>query len=98
VPQPEVASPAFHTAIAPAWLNSISVKWVDWSTLTSVPVILSADAGPLRAGRVLSTLDVFFRDGWTISDTVTHLWNDNLAANLPGRHSVHFRLARHPMR
>ena len=81
-PLPRAVEAAFHTAIAPAWLNSISVKWVDWSTLTSVPVILSADAGPLRAGRVLSTLNAFFRDGLTISDTVTHRWTDNLALSV----------------
>jgi long-chain fatty acid transport protein len=81
-PLPRAVEAAFHTAIAPAWLNSISVKWVDWSTFTSVPVILSADAGPLRAGRVLSTLNAFFRDGWTISDTVTHVWSDNLALSV----------------
>jgi long-subunit fatty acid transport protein len=81
-PLPRAVEAAVHTAIAPAWLNSISVKWVDWSTLTSVPVILSADAGPLRAGRVLSTLNAFFRDGLTISDTVTHRWTDNLALSV----------------
>jgi long-chain fatty acid transport protein len=81
-PLPRAVEAALHTAIAPAWLNSISVKWVDWSTLTSVPVILSADAGPLRAGRVLSTLNAFFRDGLTISDTVTHRWTDNLALSV----------------
>jgi long-chain fatty acid transport protein len=81
-PLPRVLEAALHNAIAPAWLNTISVKWVDWSTLTSVPVMLSADAGPLRAGRVLASLNVFFRDGWTITDTVTHLWSPNLALSV----------------
>jgi long-chain fatty acid transport protein len=81
-PLPRALEAALHTAIAPAWLNTVSVKWVDWSTLTSVPVILNADAGPLRTGRVLTSLNAFFRDGWTISDTVTHLWSPSLALSV----------------
>lgn len=81
-PLPQALEAVLHTAIAPAWLNSVSVKWADWSTLTSVPVILSADAAPLRSGRTLTSLNVFFRDGWTISDTVTYLWSPKLALSV----------------
>ncbi len=79
---PRAVEAVIQTAIAPAWLDTVSVKWVDWSTLTSVPVIVGVDSGPLWAGRVLSRLNVFFRDGWTLSNTVTHRLSDNLAVSL----------------
>jgi long-chain fatty acid transport protein len=78
-PSPRAVEAVVQSAIAPAWLDSVSVKWVNWSALTSIPVILNANVGPLRAGRVLSSLNVFFRDGWTISNTVTYRWSDSLA-------------------
>jgi long-chain fatty acid transport protein len=81
-PLPRAVEAAVHTAVAPAWLNSVSVKWVEWSTLTSIPVVVSTDAAPLRAGRVVSTLNAFYRDGVSISDTVTHIWSDKLALSV----------------
>jgi len=81
-PLPRAVEGRFQTAFAPAWLNTVSVKWVDWSTVTSIPVILTSDSGPLRTGRALATLNAFFRDGVTISDTVTHQLDDKLALSV----------------
>jgi long-chain fatty acid transport protein len=81
-PLPRAVEAVMHATIAPDWLNTVSVKWADWSVLTTVPVLLSADSGPLQAGRVLSRLNTYFRDGWTISNTVTHRWSDKLALSL----------------
>jgi long-chain fatty acid transport protein len=79
---PRAVEARFQTAIAPAWLNTVSIRWVNWSTVTSIPVTLTTDSVPLRAGRILSTLNAFFLDGWTISDTISHRWSDNLALSL----------------
>ena len=79
---PRAVEGVVQAGIAPNWLNTVSIKWVDWSVVTSIPIIVSMDTGPLRAGRTLSTLNVFFRDGWTISDTITHRWNDKLSLSV----------------
>jgi len=79
---PRAVEAIVQAAIAADWLNTVSVRWVNWSTLTSVPVILTANSGPLQAGRTLSSLNAFFLDGLTISDTITHRWSDNLALSL----------------
>ena len=81
-PLPRAVEGKIQTAFSPTWFNTVAVKWAGWSTVTSIPVILTADSGPLRTGRALSTLNAFFRDGVTISDTVTHQWNDKLALSL----------------
>ena len=59
-------------------LNTMAVKWADWSVWTRVPVVLAANAGPLSAGRELSVYNAFFRDGWTISNTVSYRWSEKL--------------------
>jgi long-chain fatty acid transport protein len=79
---PRAVEGVIQFPIAPAWFDTVSVKWVDWSVVTSIPIILTANSGPLRAGQVLSTLDAFWRDGWTIANTVTYRWSDRLALSL----------------
>jgi long-chain fatty acid transport protein len=79
---PRAVEAVIQFPIAPAWFDTITVKWVDWSIVTSIPVILTANSGPLRAGQVLTTLNAFWRDGWTISNTVTYRWSDRLALSL----------------
>jgi long-chain fatty acid transport protein len=79
---PPAVEGVIQLPIAPSWFDTITVKWVDWSAVTSIPIILAADSGPFRAGQVLSTLNAFWRDGWTIGNTVTYRWNDRLALSL----------------
>jgi long-chain fatty acid transport protein len=81
-PLPRAVEAVLNTAIAPGWLDTVSLKWVEWSTVTRIPLILGIDSGPLKAGRVLFTLDAFFKDGWTLSNTLTHRLSDNLALSL----------------
>ena len=69
---PQTVEFTLQFPIAPNWLNTVTVKWADWSVWTRVPVILSADSGPLLAGRELSVYNAFFRDGWTVSNTISH--------------------------
>lgn len=68
-----------QSGIAPDWLAFGSVKWVDWSVLNVVtlcPTFTSAvactDNGPTRA----TSIDLAFRDGWTVAAGVGHKFND----------------------
>jgi long-chain fatty acid transport protein len=65
--------------LAPGWLNTVAVKWADWSIWTRVPAVLSVTSGPLPAGQELSVYNAFFVDGWTISNTVSHRVDESLA-------------------
>ncbi|KAA3506731.1 OmpP1/FadL family transporter [Agrobacterium tumefaciens] len=65
----------FQTGIAPDWLVLGSVKWTDWSQFSKIPFCsLSVSNCTLAAG--LTTLDLGYRDGWTISGGVGHKFND----------------------
>ena len=75
---PQTVEGILQFPIAQAWLNTVSVKWANWSIWTRVPVMLSANSGPLPAGFELSTYNAFFRDGWTIANTVAHRWSSDL--------------------
>jgi long-chain fatty acid transport protein len=68
--------------IAPTWFDTVSIKWVNWSVEKSIPVVLVAGAGPLRAGQVLTRLNIFFLDGWTLRNTVTYQWSERLALSV----------------
>lgn len=70
----------FQTGVAPDWLVFGSVKWTDWSQLQSLPfcptstkgVVACTTSGPTEA----TSLDLLYRDGWTISGGVGHKFND----------------------
>jgi long-chain fatty acid transport protein len=79
---PRIVEGVVQTAIAPRWIDTLSIKWADWSTITSIPVVAGADVAPIRAGRTLSTLNAFFLDGWSVANTITHLWSDALSLSL----------------
>nr|WP_316653908.1 OmpP1/FadL family transporter [uncultured Gellertiella sp.] len=69
-----------QSGIAPDWLAFGSVKWTDWSQLQSIPfcpvatrgIIACTPKGPTRA----TSLDLLYRDGWTISGGIGHKFND----------------------
>ncbi|MCV9997154.1 OmpP1/FadL family transporter [Pararhizobium sp. YC-54] len=61
-----------QTGIAPGWLAFGSVKWTDWSQLQIVSVTAN-DPSPVRPP---TSLDLLYRDGWTISGGVGHKFND----------------------
>jgi long-chain fatty acid transport protein len=79
---PQTVEGVLQFPIAQAWLNTVSVKWANWSSWTRVPVGLSANSGPLPAGFELSTYNAFFRDGWTIANTVAHRWSSDLTLSV----------------
>jgi len=66
-----------QSGIAPDWLAFGSVKWTDWSQLQRV-TFECATPGVLLCGpgRVATSLDLGYRDGWTISGGIGHKFND----------------------
>nr|CAD6606351.1 transporter [Rhizobium sp. Khangiran2] len=75
---PDVVELKVQSGIAPGWLAFGSVKWTDWSQLQKVRFYCddpSVTAQCLTAGGITS-LDLGYRDGWTISGGVGHKFND----------------------
>ncbi len=71
-----------QTGIAPDWLAFGSVKWTNWSLIQSIGFCPVASTGlPCPSGGVTS-LDLLYRDGWTVSGGVGHKFNDKLSGAL----------------
>jgi long-chain fatty acid transport protein len=75
---PQTVEATVQFPLSKTLVNTVSVKWADWSIWTEVPVVLSEDAGGKPVGTALSTVEAFYRDGWTIGDTLAHKWSDDL--------------------
>lgn len=81
----------FQTGVAPGWLVFGSVKWTDWSQLQSVP-FCAKGTGPCVPGLItspvnpsnpeLTSIDLLYRDGWTVSGGVGHKFNDQWSGAL----------------
>jgi long-chain fatty acid transport protein len=72
-----------QSGIAQDWLAFGSVKWTDWSQLQAIPFCslsvtncIARSAATSQANGVLGQLNLFYRDGWTISGGVGHKIND----------------------
>ncbi|MBZ9653589.1 OmpP1/FadL family transporter [Phyllobacterium lublinensis] len=70
----------WQTGIAPDWLAFGQVKWVDWSVLEVVAFCPTSTkalgaCGPSSPFR-LTSLDLMFQDGWTVSAGLGHKFND----------------------
>jgi long-chain fatty acid transport protein len=66
-----------QSGIAPDWLAFGSVKWVDWSQLQKVPFFCSSGvAGVCASGTQVTTLDLGYRDGWTVMGGIGHKFNE----------------------
>lgn len=72
-----------QSGIAPDWLAFGSVKWTNWSVLQSVPFCPTSTKGVIACtsggGTELTSLDLLYRDGWTITGGVGHKFNDQWA-------------------
>ncbi len=70
----------FQSGIAPDWLAFGSIKWTDWSQLQSLPFCptstKSAVACTTSGATEATTLDLLYRDGWTVSGGIGHKFND----------------------
>jgi long-chain fatty acid transport protein len=63
-----------QSGVAPDWLVFGSVKWTDWSQLQSI--------GFFNSGVRVTSLDLIYRDGWTISGGVGHKFNEQWSGAL----------------
>ncbi len=69
-----------QSGIAPGWLAFGSVKWTDWSIENAVvfnsarPFSYGAKQNP--AGTPITRLNLYYRDGWTVTGGVAHKFND----------------------
>lgn len=64
-----------QSGIAPDWLAFGSVKWTNWSVLQSVPFCATGSTSCTAANKITS-LDLLYRDGWTVTGGVGHQFND----------------------
>lgn len=69
-----------QSGIAPDWLAFGSVKWTDWSQLQSIPFCPVSTRGVVACSTGspadVTSLDLIYRDGWTISGGIGHRLNE----------------------
>ena len=73
---PDVLELKVQSGIAPDWLAFGSVKWTDWSQLQKVRFCSAAVTGSCTATNSLTSLDLGYRDGWTVTGGIGHKFND----------------------
>jgi long-chain fatty acid transport protein len=75
-----------QSGIAPDWLAFGSVKWTNWSVLQSIAFCPKSTKGLASCGAgspvELTSLDLFYKDGWTITGGIGHKFNDQWAGAL----------------
>jgi long-chain fatty acid transport protein len=79
---PQSLEMKMQSGIAPGWLAFGSVKWVDWSVLQTVafcPVGTEALGCNYGAANFATSLDLLYRDGWTVSGGIGHAFTDQLS-------------------
>ncbi len=82
---PQSVELKFQSGIAPGWLAFGSVKWVDWSVLQSIPFCptaikaLGINTCTYSGGFRATSLDLLYRDGWTVQGGVGHRFSDTLS-------------------
>ncbi|MGX9144949.1 outer membrane protein transport protein [Mesorhizobium sp. 128a] len=83
---PDTVELKLQSGIAPGWLAFGSLKWVNWSLLQSVPICvqgtpaaLCVTGDDLHSGQITS-LDLMYRDGWTVTGGIGHKFNDEWSA------------------
>ncbi|TPJ45649.1 OmpP1/FadL family transporter [Mesorhizobium sp. B2-7-1] len=81
---PDSVELKLQSGIAPGWLAFGSIKWVNWSLLQSVAICpqgTQAIAACYTGSPVEATsLDLMYRDGWTVSGGIGHKFNDQWSA------------------
>lgn len=61
-----------QSGIAPGWLAFGSVKWTDWSQLQ----VLKFCPATIASVTPCTSLDLLYRDGWTVTGGIGHKFND----------------------
>lgn len=69
---PDALELKVQSGIAPDWLAFGSVKWTDWSQLQRIPFY--------NSGVEITSLDLGYRDGWTVTAGIGHKFNDQWSA------------------
>ncbi|KZK80539.1 long-chain fatty acid outer membrane transporter [Pseudovibrio sp. Ad13] len=67
-----------QSGIAPGWLISAGVKWVDWSVIDVLSVDSKA-AVPIVSDRETVHRKLNFKDGWTVKAGIGHALNEQLS-------------------
>jgi len=70
---PQTVELKAQSGIAPGWLAFGSVKWSNWSSLTTL------DVNSAATGFSISRDRYFWKDGWTISGGIGHAFNDQVS-------------------
>lgn len=70
---PDSLELSVQSGIAPDWLAFGSVKWTDWSQLQTIPFYYKG------TGAFATSLDLFYRDGWTVTGGVGHQFTEKLS-------------------
>ncbi len=68
-----------QSGIAPDWLAFGSVKWTNWSILQSIALCPTSTRGTsckIGGATELTSLDLLYQDGWTITGGIGHKFND----------------------
>lgn len=65
---PDAIELKVQSGIAPDWLAFGSVKWTDWSELQRITFY--------NSGVPITSLDLGYRDGWTVTGGIGHKFND----------------------
>ena len=73
---PQSVELKLQSGIAPGWLASASVKWTDWSVWQKV------DINQQGTGALITWLDNYFTDGWTVSGSIGHQFTEQLAGQI----------------
>lgn len=79
VATPQSVEFKFQTGIAPDWLALGSVKWTDWKSITKVSFLNSGNEpflGRFPVGAEVTSLDLYYQDGWTVMGGIGHKFND----------------------
>ncbi|WP_165219992.1 OmpP1/FadL family transporter [Affinirhizobium pseudoryzae] len=79
---PDTVELKVQTGVAPGWLVFGSVKWVDWSQLSTIPFCVVGTTSNCTSRNQITSLDLGYRDGWTISGGVGHKFNDQWSGAL----------------
>ncbi|MCF7645130.1 OmpP1/FadL family transporter [Pseudochrobactrum asaccharolyticum] len=79
VATPQSVEFKFQTGIAPDWLALASIKWTDWKSITAVSFLNDGSQpflGRIPVGSEVTSLDLYYKDGWTLMGGVGHKFND----------------------
>lgn len=73
---PDTLELKVQSGIAPDWLAFGSVKWVDWSQFSTIPFCVVGTVAKCTSAAQITSLDLGYRDGWTVTGGIGHKFND----------------------